>query len=79
MYDKGDGVRQDKFKSVELYQKGCDGKIAISCDWLGVMYSNGEAVRQDKSKALFLYGKACDLKHQSGCEKYAKLKNSGVK
>ena len=42
------GVRQDKFKAVELFTKACDGGNAIGCFNLGVMYSNGEGVRQDK-------------------------------
>ena len=78
-YDFGDKyVRQDKFKSVELYQIACNGNYEDGCVNLGNMYYFGVGVRQDKSKALSLYGKACDLKSQLGCENYAKLKNRGV-
>ena len=78
-YDFGRGVRQDKFKAVELYTKACDGGNAIGCFNLGLMYSTGEGVRQDKSKALQLYGKACDMKNEGGCKNYAALKNQGIK
>jgi TPR repeat protein len=79
MYLNGDGVRQDKFKAVELYTKACDGRNAGGCSNLGVMYDNGDGVRQDKSKALQLFGKACDMKNEGGCKNYAILKNQGIK
>ena len=68
-YDHGDikGVKQDKFKAVELYTKACDGGRAGSCSNLGFMYSNGEGVRQDKFKAVELYTKACDGGDAKGC------------
>ena len=76
-YDDGEGVRQDKFKAVELYTKACDGGYAAGCSNLGVMYSNGEGVKLDKKRALALYGKACDLKEERGCKNYAILKGQG--
>ena len=75
MYDKGEGVKQDKFKAVELYKKACLGGIAGGCNDLGVKYEKGEGIRQDNSEALELYGKACDLKHELGCKNYARLKD----
>jgi TPR repeat protein len=79
MYEKGEGVRQDSFKAVELLTKACDGGAAAGCANLGVMYSKGEGVRQDNGKALAMYGKACDLKLEEGCKEYARLKNAGVR
>ena len=76
-YDDGDGVRQDKFKAVELYTKACDGGNANGCLNLGVMYEYGEGVKLDKKRALALYGKACDLKGELGCKNYATLKGQG--
>ena len=35
MYDEGTGVRQDKFKAVELYRHACEGKVAEGCFYLG--------------------------------------------
>ena len=76
-YDNGEGVRQDKFKAVELYTKACDGRDAAGCSNLGLMYDNGEGVKLDKKRALALFGKACDLKDEQGCKNYAILKGQG--
>ena len=62
-----EGVKQDKFKAVELYTKSCDGGEARGCFNLGLMYFNGEGVLLDKKRALELFGKACDLKEETGC------------
>ena len=70
----GNGVTQDSFKAVELYQKACDGKNAEGCSNLGGMYEMGNGVRQSVEDALRFYGKACDLKEKLGCENYARLK-----
>ena len=45
MYAEGEGVTQDKFKAVELYQKACDGQYAGGCFNLGTMYDNGTTNR----------------------------------
>lgn len=76
MYDKGEGVKQNKFKAVELFTQACEeGKIG--CSPLGVMYEYGEGVRQDKRKAKEFYGKACDMKEELGCKNYARLNEAG--
>ena len=79
MYANGEGIRQDSFKAVELYQKACDGGNATGCVNLGVLYRKGEGVRKDDSKALNLFGKACDLKDELGCKNFAILKTIGAK
>ena len=78
-YDNGIGVHTNYFIAFELYKKACNGKNAEGCFSLAWKYEHGNAVRQDKNKALRLYGKACELKYNSGCERYALLKNAGVK
>ena len=80
-YDNGEGVRQDKFKAVELYTKACDGGSAGGCLNLGVMYSNGEGVRQDTFKAVELFTKACDGGSANGCLNLGVMyvKGEGVK
>ena len=45
MYAEGEGVTQDKFKAMELYQKACDGQYAGGCFNLGTMYDNGTTNR----------------------------------
>ena len=74
MYRKGEGVTQDDFKAVELFQKACDGQDASGCIGLGVEYAVGHGVRQSVEDALTFYGKACDLKDANGCKFYAELK-----
>ena len=71
------GLRQDKFKAVELSTKACDGGIAIGCSNLGLMYSQGEGVRQDKFKAVELYTKACDDGGAMGCANLGVMYSSG--
>jgi len=59
MYQKGEGVRLDKVKAVELYTKACDRGYARGCYNLGASYESGEGVRQDKVKAVGFYKQAC--------------------
>ena len=63
----------DYQKAAKLYQKACDGGVAVGCYILGVLYDNGQGLRQDKSRAKEYYGKACDLGEQMGCEAYMML------
>lgn len=40
MYDKGEGVKQDKARAMNLFQKACDnGEMAI-CILLGIIYED---------------------------------------
>ena len=71
-YDKGDYQ-----KAAELYQKACDGKVALGCSDLGVLYENGQGVKQNFSTAKQYYGKACDLGFQLGCDNYRMLNEKG--
>ena len=77
MYRSGQGVKQDYYKAVELYKKGCDGGNALGCYNLGVMYYYGKGVKQDYFKAKELFGKACDMKYDKGCKEYAELNKKG--
>ena len=67
MYDKGDGVKKDKKRALEFYQKACDAKDGWSCYTLGYIYQSGNGVAKDKKKALELYKRACDNSEASGC------------
>jgi len=67
MYSKGEGVRQDKSKAVELYTKACDGGYADGCSNLGLMYLRSEDVRQDMLKIAELFTKACNGRSAIGC------------
>lgn len=74
MYYGGKGIKQDYFKSVELWKKVCNNGDARGCFGVGAMYNRGLGVRQDFKKALKLYGQACDMQFELGCKSYAILK-----
>ena len=62
-YDEGNGVSQDKQKSIELYQKAADMGFTNAMVNLGVCYEKGDGVSQDKKKAVALYQKAAEMGH----------------
>ena len=72
MYEKGEGVVEDKGKAMELYKKACDGGNMRGCSNLGLKYENGEGVVEDKGKAVELFKKACDSGNMSGCNNLKK-------
>ncbi|MAC83382.1 MAG: hypothetical protein CL624_04535 [Arcobacter sp.] len=70
MYYKGQGVKQDYFKAVNLFKKICNSRYASGCTNLGVMYFNGQGVKENLTTVKKLFGKACDLGSQNGCKNY---------
>ena len=60
-YDEGNGVSQDKQKSIELYQKAADMGFTNAMVNLGVCYEKGDGVSQDKKKAIELLQRASDM------------------
>jgi hypothetical protein len=54
----GENVPRNAAKSVELYQKACNGGNAIGCNDLGRMYSGGGEVKKDDGKAAEFSQKA---------------------
>ena len=77
IYENGDGVRQDKSKAVELYQKACNLDSVRSCYNLSVMYHHGDGIRQDKLKAAELYQKSCQNNMASGCYNLGAMYSNG--
>ena len=73
MYYNGEGVKQDYFKAIELWQKASKQRNARAQYNLGVMYAKGQGVRQNYTKAKEYFGLACDNKNQAGCDMYRKL------
>ena len=67
LYYNGHGVKQDKNKAKELYEKACNGGNDIGCFNLGTMYEKAEGVKKDYSKAIELYKKSCDNGYSRGC------------
>ncbi len=58
MYEKGNGVVQDKSKAKEFYTEACDGGIVESCHKLGLIYIRENDIGKNKAKELF--EKACN-------------------
>ncbi|MBQ6063722.1 MAG: sel1 repeat family protein [Prevotella sp.] len=55
MYGKGEGVKRDQQKSLELLQKAADGGVAEAQCALGDKYMAGDIVARDYVKAAKLY------------------------
>ena len=72
-YYYGDGVTKNLNKSVELYQKACDGGEIKECLKLGYTYYFGNGVAKDIYKAMKLFQKACDGGVIEGCNLLQKL------
>jgi len=52
MYDKGDGVAQDRAKSVEWLRRSAEQGLDVAQANLGIMYCDGYQVRQDMAEGL---------------------------
>ena len=60
MYDKGDGVVQDREKSVEWLTKAAEQGLDVAQANLGIMYCAGYLVRQDMAEGLKWLRKAAE-------------------
>lgn len=60
MYFNGVGVRQDKFKAVELFTKAAQAGNVQAQNNLGYMYSIGEGVNRDPKEAARLFRLAAE-------------------
>jgi uncharacterized protein len=52
MYDKGDGVTQDRAKSLEWLRRSAEQGLDVAQANLGIMYCQGYQVRQDMAEGL---------------------------
>ena len=78
MFYRGEGVRQDYQRSLELYDKACKGGNADACNNLGVMFENGYGVeKRDFVQAGLYYTDACMGKSAKGCYNLAVLAYDG--
>ena len=60
MYDKGDGVAQDREKSVAWLRKAAEQGLDVAQANLGIMYCAGYFVRQDMAEGLKWLRKAAE-------------------
>jgi hypothetical protein len=80
MFYEGDGVRQDKVKAAQFYQKSCDvgdSRSDIGCAFLARAYYHGDGVRQDMAKAAQLYLKSCDGGATAACNILGTMYSNG--
>ena len=68
VHDDPPGLRSGTSRTVDLYQRACDGGDMKRCIDLGVMYEQGRGVAAlDETKAVALYQRACDGGNANGC------------
>ncbi len=60
MYDKGDGVPQDREKSVALLRAAAEQGLDVAQANLGLMYCTGYIVKQDMAEGLKWLRKAAE-------------------
>lgn len=63
---------------IKVFQKGCDGGDANSCNNLGVRYEYGDGVAKDVSRAVQLYQKTCDGGNALGCNNLGHMYEQGL-
>ena len=63
MYEKGDGIKQDKQKALYWYTKAAEQGLFVAQNNLGFMYNEGEGIEQDKQKAIYWLTKAAEQGH----------------
>jgi TPR repeat protein len=63
MYNVGDGVKIDKFKTINYYLLAAEMGYNRALYNLGLMYSNGLGVPKDKERAVYYYQMAADKGH----------------
>lgn len=63
MYDKGEGVAEDKKQAVKWYLKAAEKGVVLAQYQLGVHYDQGEGVEQSSIDAEKWYKKAANLEY----------------
>ena len=73
MYEKGDGIKQDKQKAFYWYKKAAEQGNAEAQYRLAVMHDKGDGIEQNRSLAQNYYQQACDGDFQEACNKLKQL------
>jgi TPR repeat protein len=61
MYEYGLSVQKDDAHAVTLYQRGCDGEVAVGCYYLGLKLINGfGGLIKDAAQARVVFQRASD-------------------
>jgi TPR repeat protein len=61
----------------ELFERGCQGGYAPSCNGLGTLHDQGRGVPQDHVAAVALYRRACAADGSTGCQHLAQALRLG--
>ena len=75
-YLQGIHTEKDYNKAKELFSLGCKRNNQASCNMLGNMYAEGIGIDKNPKKAEKFFKKACDYGSASGCESYARYKQT---
>ena len=68
MYLTGEGVKRDKRKAAQFYEKSCEQDDMGGCYALGLMVAEGQGVTRSRQRADVLFWKACKAGHKEACE-----------
>ncbi len=60
-----------------LFQRGCDGGYAASCNGLGTLHDQGRGVPKDHGAAVALYRRACAADSSTACQHLAQALRLG--
>lgn len=77
LYERGQGVPEDRARAAELYRQGCEADLQLACVGLGRLMANGEGVPQDDAGALKLFEQACTAGQGSGCTAWGQMLEGG--
>ncbi len=62
-----DDATKDLPKALELFQKGCDGKVAAACGFASSLLLNGDGITRDEKASFALGEKGCKLGDSRAC------------
>ena len=79
MYDKGEGVPEDKKQAVKLYLKAAGKGVVLAQYQLGLHYNSGEGVEQSDKDADMWLSRAADQKYLPAKEALKKIKNDAAR
>ena len=69
----GQGVKVDKQRAADLFEKSCDGDNTYGCANLADLLYAGDGVRKDEERAVELFRRACEGGHEVSCRNLRQL------
>ncbi len=78
MYDRGEGVKQDKALALKWYRKAADQGYAEAQLLLGIIYDQGIGVPQDYAEAVDWYRKAAEQGYAKAQYNLAAMYDEGL-